>query len=295
MPAALAIPAIISGGTSIIGGLIGSHAAKSAAQIQQENAQKMADMTGQAVNTANTKLGDIFGGETSQINPYLTAGAQGVNDLSSALAPGGSLTQQFAFDPSQVANTPEYKFQLQQGQQAVQNSAAAAGGLFSGGTLKGLTQFGQGLASTSYQQAYNNALNTFQTNRNNTFQGLTSLTGIGQNAVGQYNAAAQNYGNQFSNNTLQGNQQIVQALTGGANAQAAGTVGSANAWQSALGGVGNAAANYYAASKNPYGTPNIGAPGTGYIGQTVPSGDTLAGVGSPLSYYSPYPVSGSGY
>ena len=42
MPAAAIIPSAISAGTSLIGGLLGSHAAKSAAQIQADAAAKAA-------------------------------------------------------------------------------------------------------------------------------------------------------------------------------------------------------------------------------------------------------------
>jgi hypothetical protein len=61
-------------------------------------------------------------------------------------------------------------------------------------------------------------------------------------------------------------------MTGGANAQAAGTIGSANAWSGALGGVANAAGQvggYYQQKnlldwlkKNPgvFGNPAIGTP-----------------------------------
>lgn len=303
----------IGAGTSLLGGLFGSSAADKAAKIQQQNATKVAGMaqqagdvsleagkdsvaagnaaaanasqaagsaaTGvqQATGTANNTLGGVVNLETSNLQPYLAAGAQGVNSLAGALAPGGSLTQQFSGpDPNNVSSTPEYQFQEQQGLQALQRSAAATGSLGTGGTLKAITQYGQGLASTSYQQAYNNALNTFQTNRNNALSGFTTLAGIGQGATANYQGALQNFGNQSSTNlinsgiysgnadtaaaqyggnaTLQGAAQnltstgqnlsatkdAIDALTGGANAQAQGTVNSANAWSGALGGVSNA-------------------------------------------------------
>lgn len=226
---------------------------------------------GQAVNAdiagttgANATLSQLFGQQQNNLNPYLQAGQQGVQSLASAFAPGGQLTQQFQAPTAQEAeNTPGYQFQLQQGLQALQRSAAAGGSLQGGGILKGITQYAQGLASTNYQNTYNNAFNSFQTNHNNALQGLMALTGIGQNANAQYNSASQNYGNQAAGNLKDlglyegntgigaaqygGNAQMNasqiagQALTGGANAQAAGTVGAANAWQGALGGVTNAA------------------------------------------------------
>ena len=63
-----------------------------------------------------------------------------------------------------VANTPGYQFALQQGEQAVQRSAAAQGDLLTGGTLKAEDQYAQGLASQTYQNAVTNSLNAFDTN-----------------------------------------------------------------------------------------------------------------------------------
>ena len=294
-----AIGAGIGGITSLVGGLLGSHAANKAADQQNTAARTVADLIKQSVgqgqqavgsatdtanqgieygtNTANARLGDIFNlqgdvftDQTSRLFPYLGAGEQGVNSLAQAFAPGGSLTKQFtAPTAAEVEQTPGYQFTLNQGLQALQRSAAAGGSLQGGGTLKAITQYAQGLASTQYQKAYENAQNTFQLNRNNSFQGLMSLAGLGQTGINQAQAAnqtfsnaAQNYGSQFAGNTmqgalargsnslqgatfganlgLQGNEAAGNALIGGANAQAAGTVGSANAWNGALGGIANA-------------------------------------------------------
>jgi len=276
MPFGGLLTAGIGVGGSLIGGLLGSSASAKAAAIQQKNAQQVAGMATSAANDAKTGVNEavgnanltlaqtgqmgnaLYGNQSSNLNPYLQAGTQGVSTLAQLMAPGGDLTKQFSFDPSQIASTPEYQFALQQGDQAVQQSAAARGLLGSGGTLKALTSFGQGLASQQYQQAYQNALNTFQTNRNNTLQGLGLLTNVGQTATGQYNQATQNYAGQnltlgqlMSGNLvggaeyagdagLKGAQIAGSALTGGANAAAAGTIGSANAWSNALSGATNA-------------------------------------------------------
>lgn len=90
----------------------------------------------------------------------------------------------------QLQATPGYQFQLQQGQQSALNSAAARGGLLSGGTLKSLERFGQGLASTSYndawqraQTAYQNAFARNTTQQSNLFARLSGVAGQGLNAV----------------------------------------------------------------------------------------------------------------
>lgn len=75
-----------------------------------------------------------------------------------------------------LENDPFYQFQLQQGLDAVQGSAAARGNLRSGATLKALTEYGQGMASQQAQQGYNRAMNR----RNE----LMQLAGMGANALG---------------------------------------------------------------------------------------------------------------
>lgn len=237
---------LISAGTSLLGGLLGSNGASKAAQ--------QASATDKAVAQGLQNLGQSgFDASQAQIQPYLDAGNTGAQNLNKDISAGGSLTQQFAFDPSQIASTPEYQFQLQQGNDAVQASAAAKGGLFSGNTLRGLTQYSQGLASTSYQQAYNNALNTFQTNRNNTLGTDLAATGVGQTAVGQYQSAL--------GQRLQANEAAVQPYEASGAALAAGTAGSSNAWTSALNGVSNAAQQYLGMTGIGGGTQSAGPSG----------------------------------
>jgi hypothetical protein len=163
------------------------------------------------------------------------------------LQPFAPWTQQFQA-PTDVTeqNDPGYQFRLQQGTQAVQNSAAASGDLLSGNTLAGLTQYGQNYASNEYQNVYNRALqqyqqqyNIYQNNQANQWNRLASMAGIGQTAVNQLNSAgstaAQNYGNTVIGST----NAIGQNLNNAAAATASGYVGSANAYGGALGSLGN--------------------------------------------------------
>lgn len=53
-----------------------------------------------------------------------------------------------------IEDDPFYQFQLKQGLGAVEGSAAAAGNLRSGATLKDLTEFSQGLASSQVDKAF---------------------------------------------------------------------------------------------------------------------------------------------
>jgi hypothetical protein len=284
----LAIGAGISGAGSILGGLFGGKGASQAGQLLQNtgkqagaamgtattnavNGVNAATTAGQgtigtAVGNANNTLQGIYNPLQSNLNPYMQAGQQGVAGLTAATAPGGSLSQQFAFNPNQLYQDPSYQFNLQQGQQAIQRSAAASGGALGAGTQKALAQYTSGLASNEYQNAYNRALTSFQTNRQDTMQNLTALLGTGQFGTQQSNQLGTSFGGMMSGNTMQGG--LAQANLGlqgaqiggqfglqgtqagqnflmqGAQGGAAGIVGSTNAYNSILPGLANAAQGY---------------------------------------------------
>lgn len=61
-------------------------------------------------------------------------------------------------------NDPGYNFGLQQGEQALQNSAAAGGVLNSGNTLRNILEFGNNYATTKYNDLFNRKLAEYGTN-----------------------------------------------------------------------------------------------------------------------------------
>lgn len=163
----------------------------------------------------------------------------------------GSLTQGYgAFQaPTGVTfqNDPAYQFDLQQGLRAMQNSAAASGGLLSGSTAEALSNYAQGNALNAYQQVYNNALNTYSTNYNvwnqnqtNLYNRLASMAGLGQTAAGQLAGAGANAANAFSNTALGSSANIGNALMNAGAATASGYAGMANAFSNATSGLGQA-------------------------------------------------------
>jgi hypothetical protein len=68
---------------------------------------------------------------------------------------------------AEALNDPGYQFRTQQGQDALQNAAAAKGTLADSGTLKALTDYGQGAASQEYQNVWQRDLGAYTTNRGN--------------------------------------------------------------------------------------------------------------------------------
>jgi len=220
---------------SVVGGIQSRNAAQSASEAQKEAAQKA-----QALELQNQQSGINFQtgewtGQQANEQPFLKEGQTSANSL-------GALLQQGFHAPTlaEVEQTPGYQFQLQQGTQAIDENAAATGNLLSGNTGTALQQYGQGLASTTYQQAYNNALNSYMAN----YQSLLGGTGVGETAAGQLGSQGQAAANNLSALYLTGGAQQAQQLTNYGNASAAGSIGSANAWNQMIQSLQN---------ENPYG------------------------------------------
>lgn len=283
---------------SVAGGLIGSSGASNAGRTVGAAGTAVGNSingaTGGAINAGYTGLADattnlgrgweqvgntnnlqsqLYNNTSATLQPYQAAGVQGVQGMQSLL----SNYSPFSYNPSDVANDPAYKFEQQQGMQALQSQAAAAGMLQSGANMKGIANYTEGLASTFENQDYQQALGTYQTNFSNQMQGLNSLAGYGQNANQTQAQLALGYGNQAgqtaglstslaqagASDSLQGNQYIGStglagteaagnAYMGGAQGTAAGQAGAANAWGSALNGVGHGLGGLGTLLSNPY-------------------------------------------
>jgi len=214
--------------TNAVGSLIGSlTGSNQQAQAAQTAAQTQANAANYAANLQNAQ----FQQTQANLSPYMSIGTAVLPQLLSSLGyqgqfgSNGQLTgvsgQGFQFNPANLAQTPGYQFTLQQGLNAVNNAASATGQNASGAQAKGLANYATGLAQNTYNQQYQNALQTYQQNAST----LGSLLSTGQNAaaglgsMGMQNAA--NVGN---------------TLQGGANATAAGQIAAGNTQSNALTG-----------------------------------------------------------
>jgi hypothetical protein len=176
----------------------------------------------------------------------------GVNAGVSQGAPGGgfgSLTQGYGQTfqaPTGLTeqNDPGYQARMQLGTDAIQRSAAARGGVLTGGTAKALDQFGQDYGSNEYGNVYNRALNTFGTNygvwnndNNNAFSRLMGLTGVGQNASNSLGSFGQSSANNVTQNLLGTGQQIGQDYGNAGAANASGIYNQGAALSGGINGV----------------------------------------------------------
>jgi hypothetical protein len=87
---------------------------------------------------------------TGKVNPYDVTGQQ--YGLQGQLAQGDQLYQQ-AGQAAKMENDPGYQFRLQQGEEAINRSAAARGGRLGGATLKALAGYNSGMAAQEYGAA----------------------------------------------------------------------------------------------------------------------------------------------
>ena len=116
--------------------------------------------------------GSTFLGQGGAGGVSLAAGdiAQRQFQNASGLSPTELANQQFNFQ-----SDPGYGFRLSEGLKAIEQGAAARGGLLSGNTLKASQRFGQDLAS----QEYGNAFQRFQQER-------AARAGLGQMEYGRF-------------------------------------------------------------------------------------------------------------
>jgi hypothetical protein len=214
------------------------------ASKQAEATTQAAGMSAQSAREALDLQRRMYDESVARQQPWLQAGQNALTKLTSA-------SEYTPFGMDQFKQDPGYGFRMSEGMKALERSAAARGGLLSGGTLKGIQRYGQDLGSQEYQ----NAFNRYQAERQARLGPLQSLAGVGQttaNTLGQY---GQNYANQANqlgmiNATNQGNLALGM---GNIRASQYGTAGSAlnqalNTDWNALGrrfGIGSGASEPY--------------------------------------------------
>ena len=182
-------------GASLAGSAMQAGAAGRAADAQRDAANRQIDL---ARETRDMTRNDL--------SPYVQGGNAGQAAYLYEMGLGARPQDYAGF-----TMTPGQQFQLSQGMEAAQGSAAARGNLMSGSTMAALQRQGQGMAAQGISEHLNR---------------LAGLGQSGQNAAAGLGAANTNYAQMGSN-----------ALANMGNAAAAGAIAQGNAWNSGLGGV----------------------------------------------------------
>jgi len=228
--------AMIGAGGAILGGAIAGSGARQAASTQADAATQAAAVQSQSSDKALALQEKLYNQQVGLQEPYRQAGLTGQNRLMELLGLGGNTGAanygQYAqnFGMSDFQADPGYAFRLAQGQKALDQQAAARGGLISGNALKAATGYGQDMASQEYQNAYNR----YQQNRTNQLQPLGNLMASGQAAASNQGAAAGSYGANAGNLITGAGNAIAGGITGAGQATAAGQYGTANTFANAL-------------------------------------------------------------
>lgn len=219
--------AVASAGAAVVGGAIASRGARSAAQGQADAARYATDEQRRQYDLTREDW-----------RPYRERGYEALQDLA------GLRGQEPSTSAADVMRDPGYQFGLQQGRNALEGSAAASGGLYSGQALKELMQYGNDYGTTKFNDAFNRQQTAF----GNRWNRLAGLAGIGQAATSQTTAAGQNYANNVGNIAM-----------GNANAQGAARMAQGNIWGSTFNQLASMA-----------GRGAFGSPGGGSGGYNVP-------------------------
>ena len=224
MPAAI----LIGGAMGLGGALIGANAAQNAAETQANAAMDAANLQYRTSQDTLALQKEMFTKGREGLQPFMDVGTSAFYSLADlyglphAGSSGGSGTALAAYDV--FRNSPEYQIPFQQGVKAIEYSRAAKGGLQNPGTADALMQFGQGYAGSRLDSYIGKLLN---------------IAGIGESAAAAGAGQATAQGQILGNTMMGGANAMAAGITGAGQANAAGTVGQANAWNGAIGGIGN--------------------------------------------------------
>lgn len=222
------MPAAAIAGAAVVGAGASVYSASKAAKAQKN-----------AANSANAvQLKQLAQQQTqyeqdrADLAPFREAGYKALGQIGTGTMPGGEFNRNFTM--SDYEADPGYAFRLSEGNKALETSAAARGGVLSGGTLKALARYSQDTASQEYGAAYGR----WNQNTTDRYNRLASIAGVGQTATNSGIAAGAN--NQAAQAAGAG--AIGQNILGAGNARASQYVATGNAIGNLAGNIGQ----YYA-------------------------------------------------
>ena len=172
---------------------------QAAAQQEIDTANQVASEYAPIVQQQQTLANQNQGSMTTALDGYM--------NMLGMSTPGSPMSGTTAQNQQQtLENSPGYQFSLNQGNQAVQGSAAARGMLNTSNTIAAVDQYSQGLAQQTYQNqvgnlasAYTNTSNASNASFNNLNTAMSGQTSA-QVATGAALAQQQNAGASMFNN-----------------------------------------------------------------------------------------------
>lgn len=212
--AAAAVTAAVTIGSTAYAASEASAAADKTASATRRAATTQAEAAQYATDIQNQQFQQTRG----DLAPYRDIGREAIYKLHNQVIGTGSTfgdVEKDQFSLAKFQEDPGYQFRLQQGQQALERSASARGGIIGGRALKDLTAYGQGQGAQEYGAAYQR----YNADRDRVFNRLSALAGLGQTATTTTGAIG-----------AQAASQAGEYQTQAGNARASGYIGEANAY-----------------------------------------------------------------
>jgi hypothetical protein len=236
---------IIPAAASLLGGYMQGQSAKDAAEVTASASTRAAELQREAQREALALQTRMYDEAVARQQPYYQAGT---NALAQMQGRTNAMPPAFQFRPDQLTTDPGYGFRFSEGLKALERSAAARGGLLSGGTGKALTRYGQEAASQEYGNAFNRGLteyNALRQREGEEYNRLAGLAGVGGTTAQQLTAAGQNYGTSAGNLLTGTASNIGNLMVGQGNTAANALLASGSAYQRSAGDIASLYARMY--------------------------------------------------
>jgi hypothetical protein len=184
--------------SGVTGAVVGAAVVGAGASVYSAN--KAAGAAKSAANSSIAEQQREYDQARADNAPYRVTGMSGLNQVAKlygldTVDENGNVTKGSGkADLSGFTTSPDFQFDLSQGQDAINRSAAARGGLLSGAAVKAGQTYATGLADQNF---------------GNYVSRLSGIAGVGQSATNATTAAGTNMANANS-----------QAITGAGNARA---------------------------------------------------------------------------
>lgn len=217
-------------GGSVGGGMAAAEGAEEAGQLQAAAAQAGIEEQRRQFDIAMERLSPFQqagAGALGQLTPFVSAGAPAIEAQQALAGLRGPEAQRAAID--QLSASPEFQAQVEQGERALLQRAAATGGLRGGNVQEALAQFRPQMLSQLISQQYERLGGLADVGR-------TTAQNIAQ--IGQSAAAGQ------ATSALQTGQQVAGLLGQRGAAQAGSAMAPAQAFQQTFGNLSDIGGMY---------------------------------------------------
>lgn len=168
-------------------------------------------MLNQGADAARNALGQHYGEAQGHLAPYLQGGGQANALLGNYLGAGGPEAQQQAF--ANFQNDPGWQAQFGAGINALDRSATARGGLYSGAAMKGIHEYGQQFQ----RQAFNDRINQLQGFSGQGLQAASGAAGLAANQGNTLGNLEFGLGQQHASNRINMGNAMAQSRNIGIN------------------------------------------------------------------------------